>query len=260
MTEPLSWEWVAAIFDGEGAISVQVRAYSIDLNISFTQKDRAVLDEMSSFLEVKGVSRARVYTEHKGSISRLIVSSNADIPRVLEGMIPFLRVKRNQVVVTAGYLRDEISGNEYARTINMEILAGRRRGNILSANQPWPRSRGILETRLASMSQARRTYRLLATSTSGKERLRRSAVERNVSTGLRTKRKVLLSISEQPRSTREIGQSIPRSYGHLQRVLRSLTAASLATRDQRSVTAPAIYQITEVGRRYILELDAKLRN
>ena len=117
-----------------------------------------------------------------------------------------------------------------------------------------------LETRLASMSQARRTYRLLATSTSGKERLRRSAIERNVSTGLRTKMKALLSISEQPKSAKEIGQSVPRSYGHLQRVLRSLTGASLATRDQRSVTAPAIYRITEVGRRYILQLDTKLRD
>src|SRR2546422_11111039 len=145
MTEPLSWEWVAAFFDGQGAISVQVRTQSIDLNISFTQKDRAILDEMSLFLETKGVSRARVYTENKGSISRLIVSSNADIQRVLEGMIPFLRVKRNQAAVTARYLRDGIRGNEYARTLNMEILAGRGSRKRFSANELCTESTGIPE-------------------------------------------------------------------------------------------------------------------
>lgn len=266
MPEPLSWEWIAAFVDAEGAISVYVRKHSIDISVSFTQKYRAVLEDISSYICSQGVGARAIYSERGGRVNRLIIGANADIiganadiERILKGMLPFLRVKFNQAQGTLQYLRDEITGDQYGQLLNTEISAGKRSGKYLTTEQPWLRGKGILATRQASMQQARLVYQQLVKSPDRKQFVGRNAIERNFERGLRTKRKILHSVGRSPRSTMEICRLVPRSRGHLARILRGLTAAGYVTAKRGRVVEPAVYFITETGRSYVLELDEKLQ-
>jgi hypothetical protein len=63
---PLSWEYIAAFFDGEGSIGITTQKNSIDLTLAIAQKDNNALEDIATFLRDEGINGARVYSEHLG--------------------------------------------------------------------------------------------------------------------------------------------------------------------------------------------------
>jgi hypothetical protein len=155
---PLSLEWIGGFFDGEGSISIHVRRFSIDVQVSFTQVYRKILENVNSFFEENGVVGGTVYAERGGRINRLVFSSNRAVLEVLVMLEPALRIKRAQAEATIGYLLDKLRGDEFLSTMNQEVRLGRRGGMMRTLGHEWTRSVGIKRTRQSSMAKARSVY------------------------------------------------------------------------------------------------------
>ncbi len=150
---PLSWEYVAAFFDGEGSIDVTARKQSVDVSVRITQVDQSILEAIAKFMrahEVTGLGVYRHSRNHRHIIHSLVISTNDGIENALRAMHPFLRVKRVQSRATLDYLKDKITGDDFVRIINDEIRTGRRAGKVRYINQPFTRSEGIRSAREAS--------------------------------------------------------------------------------------------------------------
>ena len=55
--EPLTWQWVAGFYDGEGSILITIRKRSITFEVTFSQKYRPLLESVRAFLRIKGDSK-----------------------------------------------------------------------------------------------------------------------------------------------------------------------------------------------------------
>ena len=153
LESPSSWEWVAGFFDGEGSILLEVRKYSIGMEVTFSQKYSPLLDSVQEFLRNEGIKSSTIY--RRGTASSLSIHSTEDVKSVLEGMLPHLRLKENQAKAALDYLEDRINGKELVRIFNQEVEAGRRSGNLRAIpDQPLSRSESIRESREAQMKNA----------------------------------------------------------------------------------------------------------
>lgn len=102
---PMTWEYIAAFFDGEGCLSVRRGNYRANSNDSMTvylalyQKEGTkILDEIAKFLRRQGVTS--IY-RGKGNLQ---ISSRHDVIFMLENMIPTMRVKRVFAIECYEYL------------------------------------------------------------------------------------------------------------------------------------------------------------
>lgn len=95
---PLSWEYVAGFFDGEGCIRIadNKKVPQFSLRATFAQSaDRGhkVLNEIRIFLEDKGI-KSKIYTvgkQHELTICRREICN-----LFLAKILPFLRIKKNE--------------------------------------------------------------------------------------------------------------------------------------------------------------------
>jgi len=85
----MNWQYIAGFFDGEGCIM-----YGMGQNsISITQKRNKVLYDIQKFLFGNDL-QSHVYTTKSTGVSRLCISKTADTVRFLEGIFPYLIVKK----------------------------------------------------------------------------------------------------------------------------------------------------------------------
>jgi len=91
---PMAWAYVAGFFDGEGSVvdysSKNYRCHT-HYEICMVQKDRAVLDEIQSFLGYGRVSK------HGEDCWMLKIHRHADQTDFMEGVLPYSIVKRRQL-------------------------------------------------------------------------------------------------------------------------------------------------------------------
>jgi hypothetical protein len=159
--KPVSLDWVGGFFDGEGSVSLNVRSFSIDIQVSITQVYRPILERVNSFLNAEGIFGGTVYSERGGRVNRLVFTSNHSILRMLTLIEPALRIKRRQARATIEYLSDALEGADYIEVMNQEVKLRRRGGKVRLISQHWVRSAGIKKTRLESMALARSVYQTM---------------------------------------------------------------------------------------------------
>lgn len=109
--EPMSWEYVAGFFDGEGCISLQTNTshkqrdyHRVRLIFSQSARQDKVLDEIAEFLEAEGFHPTMTSTLG-GSMTQLILYRKSEIGGVLDGMLPYLRVKHQQAVEAFDFMQ-----------------------------------------------------------------------------------------------------------------------------------------------------------
>lgn len=99
---PMSWEYIAGLFDGEGCITSVHRNGANCAPVvrwSVAQKNLNGLDEVIAFLR----ERCTPYLDHSLSVS---LGRREDVLLVLRETIPFLRIKREIAVDHYNYLRE----------------------------------------------------------------------------------------------------------------------------------------------------------
>ena len=254
---PLSWEYIAAFFDGEGSIGITTRKNSIDITLAIAQKDNNALENIATFLRDEGINGARVYSEHLGEandMDHLAILTNDGIVSTLAMMAPFLRIKRVQSIASLIYLRSQIIGDEYLKIMNEETRAGRRAGRIHDGDFPFTRREGIENVRRSSMAQACSTYRTMLNSPEFKKRARLGAVERNKMRGLVTRNNILRLLSSDHKDSDEISLAINRSRHQTNLLLKEMYGLGYVNRERTSLTRPYGYQLTNKGRRHLTDL------
>lgn len=105
-TAPMSWEYIAAFFDGEGNINCgklknrgPYRETSRVFVLRFFQDYREVLDEIKEFLEKEGIqSSIKNYKLNQPNHHMLYITGSGNVVKTLLGMEKFLRVKREDAV------------------------------------------------------------------------------------------------------------------------------------------------------------------
>jgi hypothetical protein len=152
---PLSWEWIAGFYDGEGSILITIRKNSIAFEVTLSQKYRPLLECVQEFLNSNGIASS-LYD--RGTAYNLSVHSTDGIKRMLEAMLPYLRLKGIQARAVLDYQNDRISGDDVVRIFNGEVLAGRRKGMLRQLPaQLFGRVESIRRFRLFAIKRARET-------------------------------------------------------------------------------------------------------
>jgi len=246
----LSQGWVGGFYDGEGAISVQVRRYSIDLQTSFTQAYHPLLEKVKAYFDRRGIFGC-LYRERGGKISRLIFGSNETVLRMLLHLLPALRLKKRQAQATIDYLTDKITGSEFLAIMNEEIDRGRRSGKRHYETLPWTRSFAIRKSRMESMELAHSAYRTMRSNPNFRELERTRAIERNHRRGDKTRRNIISLLARRPMSPTEVAEEIHTTREYARILLKELFEMDLLTRSRRGTTLQFEYASTEKGHDYL---------
>lgn len=99
----MTWEWLAGFFDGEGCICYSKRSYGryAMLHITQCRKHEAecgIIHQIHAFLQQNGVVAGRLMEYDNASTGgwRINIQNAPGVIRMLEGMLPYLRVKREK--------------------------------------------------------------------------------------------------------------------------------------------------------------------
>jgi hypothetical protein len=96
----MTWQYIAGFFDGEGTVMCGFRSNRNCriFSLWFSQTDREVLDAICAFLNAEGITANVVSHRSNGfkpkKVHRLNVCSIEGVYKALDGMYPFLVVKR----------------------------------------------------------------------------------------------------------------------------------------------------------------------
>ncbi len=102
----MEWAYVAGFFDGEGNLH-RIRKVST-VHMRFDNTCLEVLEEIRSFLgHGTFTDRGRQKPHHKDRY-RLTISDHRHVKRILEGMMPYLIVKRKTAVDMLAYINEDI--------------------------------------------------------------------------------------------------------------------------------------------------------
>ncbi len=134
---PLTWDWVAGFFEGEGSICIHIFQNTINFEILIAQKWQPLLDSIASFLKEQGVHNLSVRQTHPTGMHGLSICSMGDVRYFLNRVLPYLRLKERQARATVDYLDDKITGSDVVRIMNEEVEAGKRKSEVVKVpDQP----------------------------------------------------------------------------------------------------------------------------
>jgi LAGLIDADG endonuclease len=115
-SKPMTWQYMAGFFDGEGCICVRRNkaddkfcAYCT-LAISQRTDRAAVLLEIKEFLEERGIvvkiNMSKAHSLSPKEQAEIVVVRRADVLKVLRRMLPYLRVKNDRAIEVIAYLEE----------------------------------------------------------------------------------------------------------------------------------------------------------
>jgi hypothetical protein len=99
----ITWAYVAGFFDGEG--SLHMDRYKSTVQIRIDNTFRRAVQEIRSFVGCGTISNLGRAKPHHKDRFRLTISNHVDVLRILEGMLPYLIVKRRAAEVMIEYIR-----------------------------------------------------------------------------------------------------------------------------------------------------------
>ncbi len=234
---------------------MHVRRFSVDLEISFTQVYKPILDEVKLYFDRQGISGGVVYTERGGRISRLVFVSNTSVLRVLVHLLPVLMIRRRQAEATIDYLSDKLTGSDFLGIMNQEIASKGRKGKNHPENQPWLRSVGIMNSRLESMRRARQVYQEMRQSPGMKELEKAHAIAWNKHRGMKTQESILCALCRGPMTIDKVADKISRSYHRTKLLMKEMYDCGLLDRNRECITVPFQFVLTPTGQHCLSLLD-----
>jgi len=99
----ITWAYVAGFFDGEGSLHIDRHKSTVQIRIDNTF--RRAVQEIRSFVGCGTISNRGRAKPHYKDRFRLTISNHVDVLRILQGMRPYLIVKRRAAEVMIGYIR-----------------------------------------------------------------------------------------------------------------------------------------------------------
>ena len=97
----------------------------LQICIVIGQKWRPKLDQINQFLKSEGIDSGRIYLQKYGHTLRVFKISA--VRKILENMLPFSFLKREQISAGLDYLNGRITGDELIAIFNHEYELGKRR-------------------------------------------------------------------------------------------------------------------------------------
>jgi len=130
--EEVDWKYVAAFFDGEGAVTFRVSegSFTADVALTITSTYRPVIAELAGFLREEDI---RVSVVERGT--RVYVSKRDSVIKMGRAMLPYLRIKHDQVRALIDYLEDRLTVNEFYEIL---MKAWRERARRERPELPYP--------------------------------------------------------------------------------------------------------------------------
>ena len=109
----MTWEYLAGFFDGEGCIYINHRSYSYGKYqaVKITQgivneANSGIIAEIFNFLQDHKIPVRWHEDKYQGNKKFEVIASNKQACiGWLEGMLPYLRVKREKAVEAIGYIQ-----------------------------------------------------------------------------------------------------------------------------------------------------------
>ena len=102
------WAYIAGFFDGEGCITIVMssrRSGNVTTpRIYFAQKNLSVLDHISHILGFGRIYIKRPNKPGRDETHRLQITVRADIRTFCEGVLPYVFLKKSQVMLMLEYL------------------------------------------------------------------------------------------------------------------------------------------------------------
>lgn len=96
---PMSWEYLAAFFDGEGTITLKQRGLQWSLSQS-QARGRKLFNEIQAFLTTEGI-RCGIYDykERKSNteLHSLFVTHRRQVSQICRSILPYTRIKKVEV-------------------------------------------------------------------------------------------------------------------------------------------------------------------
>ena len=108
--EPLNWAYVAGIIDGEGCIALHKRTaktyaagFQVVPHLSITNTNQQLIVDIHQFVEAGKIT---TYKHAKPNWKQpfMLQAYGQDIKRILDGALPFLRVKREQALCVLDFV------------------------------------------------------------------------------------------------------------------------------------------------------------
>lgn len=156
---------------------IQVGKFTVQLLIVMTDTDCEQVQHIGEFLRKKGIRPEGPYVQRRnGKLNNaycLAVSLEGGGLLALKRMLPFVDKKYGQVKASIDYLEDKITGDEFVRVLNEEVIRKKRRAPrrpFLARRKTLPHRRSealrIRSIEAASMQKFKLQVRL------GKDKIR----------------------------------------------------------------------------------------
>jgi hypothetical protein len=151
-----SWRQIAGYFDGDGAVYVSIRTYTLRIRIAFYDVWRPQLDSIKIFLRRKGIQTRPLRGQHKGQtvLWALTIGNPPDVRRIVRRILPFSCKKRGDLLVALNYLENRITADEAIRKLNQFTIEKRRSGYLRESDIPFNRADGTAIGRHKAIKKA----------------------------------------------------------------------------------------------------------
>lgn len=140
-----TWEEVSGYFDGDGALKIHIGIYTVNLQVSWVDQDRELLEHLKSFLALNGITSylAEVWNEGRKYFD-LTVAESGNLIELLRRMFPYVDKKLTQVEAGIDYLENRITADELVFIMNQAVRDGKRSSDIKSTSIPYTKQIGLL--------------------------------------------------------------------------------------------------------------------
>lgn len=137
---------VAAFFDGDGGLDIDVRKSTLHWVVNFTDNWAPQLAQIKRFLESQGVSVGAIRSTGMGAY-KIEVAAIESLVKFAKGALwtSCLFKKRRELQMLLDYFGGRVSGNQVIESLNGEVRDGIRVGKLRTAYVPltYQEARGL---------------------------------------------------------------------------------------------------------------------
>jgi len=133
-----NWCAVAAFFDGDGCVDVDVRKYTLHWVVSFTDNWSPQLLQIKLFLEAQGLDVGAIRPTGMGAV-KFQVAAIESLIRFARGVLETrcLFKKRKELQIMLAYFDGKVMGDQVIEFLNQEVRDGVRVGKLRTAKLPF---------------------------------------------------------------------------------------------------------------------------
>src|SRR5271170_1508359 len=133
-----NWCAVAAFFDGDGCVDVEVRKYTLHWVVTFTDNWPPQFLQIKQFSEAQGLGVGAVRSTGMGAV-KFQVAGIESLVKFARGVLETrcLFKKRRELQIMLAYFDGKVTGNQVIEFLNREVRDGIRVGKLRTAKLPF---------------------------------------------------------------------------------------------------------------------------